>query len=170
MSTRLSGQGLMAQAIYGLTNNFAVLSAGASGGLTLDQIVNPSDEVNKNNLNASFQSYLTQNFSSIDTDGDGKISATDLQQYTNKLSQKGLSYQELMQLCYSGSASSTLEKVLANFQEIDKDGDGRVTNQEIAAYGMDEEIDEMEEKYPKFQATNISNYVENDDYSSSSST
>ena len=50
MSTRLSGQGLMAQAIYGLTNNFAVLSAGASGGLTLDQIVNPSDEVNKNNI------------------------------------------------------------------------------------------------------------------------
>ena len=98
MSTRLNGQGLMAQAIYGLTNNFAVLSAGASGGLTLDQIINPSDEVNKNNLNASFQSYLTQNFSSIDSDGDGKISATDLQQYTNQLSQKGLSYQELMQL------------------------------------------------------------------------
>ena len=37
--SKLSGQGLMAQAIYGLTNNFAVLSAGASGGLTLEQII-----------------------------------------------------------------------------------------------------------------------------------
>ena len=166
MSTRLNGQGLMAQAIYGLTNNFAVLSAGASGGLTLDQIINPSDEVNKNNLNASFQSYLTQNFSSIDSDGDGKISATVLQQYTNQLSQKGLSYQELMQLCYSGSASSQLEEVLAHFSEIDKNGDGRVTNAEIAGYGVDTEIEEMEEEHPKFQATNISNYVDNDDISS----
>ncbi len=166
--SKLSGQGLMAQAIYGLTNNFAVLSAGASGGLTLEQIINPSDEVNKNNINASFQSYLTQNFSNIDADGDGKISATDLQQYTNQLSQKGLSYEELMQLCYSGNASSTLEEVLNNFQEIDKDGDGRVTNQEIAAYGMEEEMEEMEENYPKFQATNISNYVDNSDYDSSS--
>ena len=166
--SKLSGQGLMAQAIYGLTNNFAVLSAGTSGGLTLEQIINPSDEVNKNNLSASFQSYLTQNFSSIDADGDGKISATDLQQYTNQLSQKGLSYEELMQLCYSGSASSTLEEVLNHFQEIDKNGDGRVTNQEIAEYSMDEEIEEMEENHPKFQATNISNYVDNDDYDSSS--
>lgn len=166
--SKLSGQGLMAQAIYGLTNNFAVLSAGASGGLTLEQIINPSDQVNKNNINASFQSYLTQNFSNIDADGDGKISATDLQQYTNQLSQKGLSYEELMQLCYSGNASSTLEEVLNNFQEIDKDGDGRVTNQEIAAYGMEEEMEEMEENYPKFQATNISNYVDNSDYDSSS--
>lgn len=166
--SKLSGQGLMAQAIYGLTNNFAVLSAGTSGGLTLEQIVNPSDQVNKNNINASFQSYLTQNFSNIDSDGDGKISATDLQQYTNQLSQKGLSYDELMQLCYSGNASSTLEEVLNNFQEIDKDGDGRVTNQEIAAYGMEEEMEEMEENYPKFQATNISNYVDNSDYDSSS--
>ena len=91
--SKLSGQGLMAQAIYGLTNNFAVLSAGASGGLTLEQIINPSDEVNKNNINASFQSYLTQNFSNIDADGDGKISETDLQQYTNQLSQKGLRYE-----------------------------------------------------------------------------
>ncbi len=166
--SKLSGQGLMAQAIYGLTNNFAVLSAGASGGLTLEQIINPSDEVNKSNINASFQSYLTQNFSNIDADGDGKISATDLQQYTNQLSQKGLTYQELMQLCYSGSASSTLEEVLANFQEIDKDGDGRVTNAEISAYGVEEEKEEMEKNYPKFQATNISNYVDNSDYDSSS--
>ena len=166
--SKLSGQGLMAQAIYGLTNNFAVLSAGASGGLTLEQIINPSDEVNKSNINASFQSYLTQNFSNIDADGDGKISATDLQQYTNQLSQKGLTYQELMQLCYSGSASSTLEEVLANFQEIDKDGDGRVTNAEISAYGVEEEKKEMEKNYPKFQATNISNYVDNSDYDSSS--
>lgn len=166
MSTKLNGQSLMVQAIYGLTNNFAVLSAGATGGLTLEQIVNPSDDVNKNNLNASFQSYLSQNFSNIDADGDGKISATDLQQYTNQLSQKGLSYEELMQLCYSSSASSQLEEVLNHFSEIDKNGDGRVTNSEIAAYSVDTEIEEMEEEHPKFQPTNISNYVENDTTSS----
>lgn len=169
MSTRLNGQGLMAQAIYGLTNNFATLSAGASGGLTLDQILNPSDSVNKNNVNASFQSYLTQNFSNIDANGDGKIDSTDLQQYTNKLSQKGLSYQELTQLCYSGTAGSQLEQVLSSFQEIDKNGDGRVTNAEITAFGMDEEIDEMKENHPQFRSTNISNFVDDDSSSSSKS-
>lgn len=167
MTTRLNGQSFMAQAIYGLTSNFAALSAGASGGLTLDQILNPSDSVNKNNVNASFQSYLSQNFSNIDADGDGKINSADLQNYTNQLSQKGLSYQELMQLCYSGSASAQLEEVMANFQKIDKNGDGRVTNAEIAAFGMDEEIEEMEDNHPKFQPTNISNFVDNDSSSSS---
>lgn len=165
--SRLSGQGLMAQAIFGLTNNFATLSAGATGGLTIDQIMNPSDEVNKNNLNASFQSYLCQNFATIDSDGDGVISASDMQNYTNQLSQKGLSYQELMQLCYSGSASAQLEEVLANFSEIDANGDGRVTNAEIAGYGVDTEMEEMEENHPKFQPTNISNYVDNEDTTSS---
>ena len=165
--SRLSGQGLMAQAIFGLTNNFATLSAGATGGLTIDQIMNPSDEVIKNNLNASFQSYLCQNFASIDSDGDGVISASDMQNYTNQLSQKGLSYQELMQLCYSGSASAQLEEVLANFSEIDANGDGRVTNAEIAGYGVDTEMEEMEENHPKFQPTNISNYVDNEDTTSS---
>ncbi len=82
------------------------------------------------------------------------------------MSQQGLSYDELMQLCYSGSASSQLEEVLANFQDIDANGDGRVTNAEIAGFSMDQEIEEMEENHPKFQATNISNYVDNDTSSS----
>lgn len=168
--SKLSGQGLFAQAIYGITNSFATLSAGTSGGLTLEDITNPNEAVNKNNLNATFQSYLTQNFNSIDADGDGKISSADLQQYTNKLSQNGLSYSELTQLCYTstGSASSQLEEVLANFQEIDKNGDGKVTNAEIASFGMEEEIEEMEKNHPKFQPTNISNYVDNDSVSSES--
>ena len=62
--------------------------------------------------------------------------------------------------------SANLEEILANFNDIDKDGDGRVTNAEIAAYGMDEEIEEMKEEHPEFRATDISNFVDNDDTSS----
>lgn len=161
-STKLSLAGLMSQAIYGLNSNFAILSSGISEGLTLNDILNPGESVNKNSLNASFQSYLSQNFSAIDADGDGKISANDLSQYTNKLSQNGMSYQELSQLCYNayGSASQQLEEILANFNEIDKNGDGRVTNEEIAAFNCDKEMEEVEKDHPKFVASNISNYLD----------
>ncbi len=66
MLSSSTGNSLMSQAIYGLANSFAVLSAGSTGGLTIEQIMNPSEDVNTNNLNSSFQMYLQQNFASID--------------------------------------------------------------------------------------------------------
>lgn len=155
MSNRLNGSSIFLQAISGLTSNFNYLSQGE--GLTLDMIKNPDENVNKNLLNSTFRSYLATNFSKFDTDKNGEISAEELQQYTNSLSKQGMTYEELTQLCYQyGGANSLLETVMANFNDIDKNHDGRVTNDEIKAFGIDEEIAQMKEDFQKFDPKSMS--------------
>lgn len=162
-TNRLNGTYLFTQAISGLTSNFAYLMTGNSGkGLTLENITNPNEEVDKNQLNYAFTSYLTNNFGKIDKDGDGIISKEELQTYTTNMSRNGLTYDQICQLCYSstGTSSSLLETVLNNFQKIDKNGDGRITNEEIAAFGVEEEIEEMKDKFPKHTVKGMSIFYE----------
>ena len=56
-----------------------------------------------------------------DKDGDGKITTSDLTNYSAKLQNQGMTYQELAQLCQNGSSSmsSLLDTVLSNFSKID---------------------------------------------------
>ncbi len=162
MSNRLNGTSLFLQAINGLVGNYAQLMTGVNGkGLSLENITNPSDDVDKNQLNYAFVNYLTNNFGKIDKDGDGIISQDELQTYTTGMSRNGLTYEQLCELCYSSnSSSSLLETVLNNFNDIDKNGDGRVTNEEIAAYGIDKEIEEMKDNFPKHTAKGMSIFYE----------
>ncbi len=157
-SSRLSGNSLYAQAISGLQASYGYLMQGVQGGgLTLQNIVNPTDEAKKTaNLNYNFSQYLASNFSSIDMDGDGIISESDLSQYTSNLSASGLTYNQLVQLCSQGTTNSLLETVLNNFSEIDANGDGRVTSAEISGYGINKELEEVKEKYPKVDPEQMS--------------
>lgn len=163
MANRLNGASLFTQAINGLVSNYAYLMTGNNGkGLTLENITNPSEDVDKKQLNYAFTNYLSTNFGKIDKDGDGIISKDELQAYTNNMSTGGLTYQQLCELCYTsyGSSTTLLETVLNNFSEIDKNGDGKVTNEEIAAFGIEEEIDEMKDKFPKHTAKGMSIFYE----------
>lgn len=152
-SSRLSGNALIAQATSGLYSNYYYLSMLAGKDtLTLDNILHP-DMTNSNPnvtyLNSTFAQYMAKNFNYIDKDGDGTISSADLQTYTTQLSTQGLTYNQLAQLCSQNGTNSLLETVLNNFDEIDANGDGRVTSAEISAYGIEQEADEMKENYPK---------------------
>ncbi len=163
MANRLNGASLFTQAINGLVSNYAYLMTGNTGkGLTLENITNPSEDVDKTKLNYAFTNYLTTNFGKIDKDGDGIISKEELQAYTTNMSNGGLTYQQLCELCYTsyGSSTSLLETVLNNFSEIDTNGDGKVTNQEIAAFGIDQEIDEMKDNFPKHTVKGLSIFYE----------
>lgn len=163
MTTRLNGSSLFLQAINGLASNYAYLATGsANKGLSLENITNPSEDIDKSKLNFAFTNYLSTNFGKIDKDGDGIISQDEMQNYTTNMSRNGLTYDQLCELCYTsyGSSTSLLETVLNNFSEIDTNGDGRVTNEEIAAFGMDQEIDEMKEKFPKHTAKGMSIFYE----------
>lgn len=155
MSTRLNGSSMFMQAISGLTGNFNYLSQGED--LTLDKLKNPDENVNKNFVNSQFQSYLITNFSKLDKNADGILGAEELQDYTNALANKGMTLEEITQLCYqNGQTNSLLETVMANFNEIDKNHDGKVTNDEIKAYGIDEDIQKMKDEFPKFNANAMS--------------
>ena len=157
----LLGNSIFTGAISGLNSNYLILLDGQKG-LTLDNILNPSSDSVKYSVNQSFRSYLMTNFNSIDMDGDGKITTKDMTNYTAKLKNQGMTYAELSQLCSSGSGqmSTLLDTVLSNFNEIDANHDGRVTQGEINAYRISNETKEVKEKYPQIDPTKMSMFVE----------
>lgn len=160
MST-LNGQAIFLTALSGLNNTFATLSQG-TGSLTLEQITNPNDDINLNSNNQTFVQYLTNNFGNIDKDGDGKITSKDINNITNNISKYGMTYDEIVQLCSTNANSSLLTTVLTYFNEIDKNGDGRVTDSEIRAYGCEADRFQAELEYNSFDASNFSIYYGDD--------
>ena len=157
----LLGNSIFTGAISGLNSNYLILLDGQKG-LTLDKILHPSSDSVKYSVNQSFRSYLMANFNSIDMDGDGKITAKDMTNYTSRLKNQGMTYQELSQLAANGtgSMSTLLDTVLSNFNEIDANHDGRVTQGEINAYRISKESKEIKEQFPKIDPTKMSMFVE----------
>ena len=145
----LIGSSLFTSAISGINSNFLLLLNGGNS-LTLSDILNPSDDTVRYTVNQTFRSYLMTNFNQIDLDGDGKIDSNDINNYVTKLKTQGMTYEELATLSNSGGSgmSSLLDTVLSNFTEIDANHDGRVTQGEINAYRVNEELKEVKEKYP----------------------
>ncbi len=154
-----TGSSIINSLTSGLTNTHAYLaSLYPQEGVTAKNIAAAkSDNTNYLTLNQSFASYLQNNFNTFDKDGDGVISTDEMNQFAQTLSKSGVSKTELSQLAMSGAySSSMISKILDNFDDIDKNHDGRVTSEEIAAYTSDcqkqEKLDE--ENYRK--ATDIS--------------
>lgn len=148
-----SGSSIVNNIASGLSNTYAYLAAlYPQDGVTFKNIsAARSDNTNYLTLNQSFASYLQNNFSSFDKDGDGKISADEMNKFSQTISTAGVSKNELSQLAMSGNYSnSTISKILENFDEIDANHDGRVTSAEISAYTYDcnkqEKIDEANYK------------------------
>lgn len=155
-----NGQALFANALSGLQNTYSILAKNATktGGITIDDLTNPSATVVQQlGGNMSFAQFLTSNFSAIDKDGDGTISATDMSNLTDKLSQNGLTYEELCQLCSSGmSGSDMLTNVLTYFSQIDTNKDGRVTNAEIQAFNLKADEERLKTEYGSFRTSTMS--------------
>lgn len=155
----LNGSGLMNTALYGLQNTYSILAQNSTDGkISLKDITNPSTEVLQQlGYNSSFAQYLSSNFSALDKDGDGTISADDVSNLTSKLQQNGLSYQEIVQLCSSGAMgnSSLTSTVLNYFDQIDTDGNGRVTDAEIRAFSLKADEEKMKTKYQSFKASDM---------------
>jgi Ca2+-binding EF-hand superfamily protein len=146
---RLNAASLFTQAFMGLTSNYAQLMSGnVNGGLTLDCIKHPNEDVNKKQLDPTFTSFLTTNFASFDKNGDGIITAEEFQEYMNAMANGGLTREQLMQLCYRVGDNDNLEQILANFDKIDKNRDGKITQEEIALFNLEQEIGAMQERRP----------------------
>ena len=154
-----SGNSLFTMAITGLRSHYYYLMQGVDGsGLSLENIINPSEDANNSMyMNYNFSAYMASNFSKMDMDGDGVLSENDLTKYTAQMCTMGLTYNQLAQLCTQyGSTSSLYQTVLDNFNEIDANGDGRVTNAEIRGYGVEKEAEQVKEKYPKYDLKGMS--------------
>ncbi len=143
MSKRLDGSSLFSGINSGLTNSFSLLSSQYSDGLTLENINKALTNTNVTNTTygSTFASYLSSNFNTVDKNSDGKISADEIQTLMNNMATQGLTREQIMSLgASSGMSTSLQETVLNHFDDIDANHDGKVTNQEISAYGVNSDI------------------------------
>ena len=147
MSKRLDGTSMFTGINAGLTNAFAQLTGQYSDGVTLENLIKAltnSNFINGAYSNGTFASYLTNNFSAVDKDANGTISADEIQKLMSNMAQQGLTREQIMALgASSGLSSSLQETVLNHFNEIDKNKDGKVTNQEIQAYGVESNLEKQ---------------------------
>ena len=146
MSKRLDGSSLFTGINAGLNNTFSLISNQYKDGVTLENLNNSLTNTNITNTSygSTFASYLTTNFNSVDKNGDGKITADEVQAYMNNIATQGLTREQIMTLGgASGMTNSLQETVLAHFDDIDSNHDGRVTNQEINAYGVNSKIEKQ---------------------------
>ena len=146
MAKRLDGTSMFTGINSGLSNTFAQLSAQYQDGLTLENLT--ASLTNSNFINttygASFASYMTNNFKNLDKDGDGKISANEIQEIMSQMATQGLTREQIISLGgASGLSGSLQETVLNHFDQIDKNKDGKVTNQEIQAYGVESDLEKQ---------------------------
>ncbi len=166
------GSSLFTSALSGLSASYMLLLNGGKS-LTMNDILNPESDSVRYTVNQTFRSFLMTNFNNIDLDGDGTITMDDFSNYTSRLKAQGMTYNELAQLCSNGAGgtmSSLLDTVLSNFNEIDANHDGRVTQGEINAYRINREIKDVKEKYPKIDPSRMSLFVETDTNSQTTKT
>lgn len=163
-----SGSSIIANISSNLSNTYSYLaSLYPEDGVTYKNITAArNDNTNYLTLNQSFASYLQNNFATLDKDGDGVISADEMNNLTNTISRSGVSRSELSQLAMSGAYSQDMvNKILEHFDDMDTNHDGRVTAEEISSFtyscNKQEKLDE--ENYKK--ATQTSVFYGNDDAS-----
>ena len=144
MGKRLDGSSLFSGINAGLTNSFSLLSSQYADGLTLENLNSALTNTNVTNTayGSTFASYLTNNFNSVDSNGDGVISADEIQKLMNNMATQGLTREQIISLgASSGMTNSLQQTVLAHFDDIDANHDGKVTNAEINAYGVNSQLE-----------------------------
>ena len=146
MGKRLDGSSLFSGIGAGMSNTFSLLSSQYTDGITLENLNKALTNTNVTNTayGATFASYLNTNFNSVDKNHDGKISADEVQTLMNNIATQGLTREQITSLgAASGITGSLQETVLAHFDDIDTNHDGKVTNQEISAYGVNSQLEKQ---------------------------
>ena len=163
-----NNNGILSGITSGLKSTYSYLASQYPNGLTLDNLTEARTKTsNLNTINQSFASYLQTNFSTIDKDGDGIITADEMNNLSNMISTQGLTKAELTQLYASGSSGlseSTMTKILEHFDEMDTNHDGRITSAEISAYDVNCARMQVEDEFNNRKVTDMSVF-----YSDSSS-
>ncbi len=161
-----NNNGILSGIASGLTSTYSYLASQYPNGLTLENLTEARTKTsNLNVVNQSFASYLQTNFASIDKDGDGIITASEMDNLSNLISTQGLTKAELTQLYASGSSGlseSTMTKILEHFDEMDTNHDGRITSAEISAYDVNCSRMQVEDEFNNRRATDMSVFYGNE--------
>ncbi len=165
MGKRLDGSSLFSGINAGLTNSFSLLSSQYTDGLTIENLSSAlsNTAITNTGYGSTFSSYLLNNFNSVDSNADGTISADEIQKLMNNMATQGLTREQIMSLgASSGMSTSLQETVLSHFDDIDTNKDGKVTNQEINAYGVTSSIEKQKIEDTNRIINNMSLYYGDD--------
>ena len=139
-----SATSLFAGVNAGVRNSYAVLSNMYSDGLTQKNLTKALTNTTllQSPYGTTFASYLSQNFGTLDKDGNGKLSSKEVDKLMNQMTNKGLSRDQISSLgAMSGMSASTQSTVLDHFNEIDTNHDGYVNSAEVQAYILQSKIE-----------------------------
>lgn len=165
MGKRLDGTSMFTGINSGFTNAFAQLSGQYTDGITqenLNKALTNGNIVN-NPYSATFASYMTNNFNSIDSNRDGVISAEEVQNLMGQMAAQGLTREQIISLAGSSGLSTSLQQtVLAHFDDIDKNHDGKVSNQEIQQYGVESDLEKQKTADRNRIVNNMSMFYDNE--------
>lgn len=170
MGKRLDGTSMFAGINANFTNAFNQLNGQYSDGVTLENLNKAltNTVLTNTTYGTTFASYMTNNFNSIDKDHDGKISANEIQDMMSNMAAQGLTREQITALAGSSGLTSLQETVLAHFDDIDKNHDGKVSNQEIQAYGVESDLEKQKTADRNRIVNNMSMYYDNEtDYEGS---
>jgi len=155
-----NNNGILSGITSGLKGTYSYLASQYPNGLTLENLNEAGTKnQNSNMLNQTFASFLQNNFANIDKNGDGKISADEINTLSNNISSQGLTKAELTQLYASGASGlseNTMSKILEYFDDMDTNHDGRITSAEISAYDVNSARMAVEDEFNNRKATDMS--------------
>ncbi len=144
-----SASSLFAGVNAGVQNSYAILSNLYSGGLTQKNL---SQAMTNTSLLASpygttFASYLSQNFATLDKNGNGKLSQKEVNKLMTQISNRGLTRDQVSSLGgMSGMSANAQATVLDHFTDIDTNHDGYVSSAEVQAYILQSKIENKKQK------------------------
>lgn len=153
----------------GLTSTYSILASATTSNVTASTIASAmSSSTYAATLGSSgFASYMMQNFSAFDANGDGVLSSQEMANFNNIITARGMTASQLSQLgSASGLSGNTLEQVLQHFNDIDANGDGRVTSAEVEAYKLKSTMDQKKTEFSNRAAKNQSVFYGDENASS----
>jgi len=128
------------------------------------------DFANQNQLALSdlpFSNLLQANFKNLDTDKNEVLSSEEITTMLNSIDKQGLTYEQLQALIGQTGTSASgskklLDEVVENFNKVDTNHDGRVSEAEINAYKFNKEVTDKKDELYAFKASDISVFYEAD--------
>ncbi|HBG48174.1 MAG TPA: hypothetical protein DDW90_01425 [Cyanobacteria bacterium UBA9971] len=163
---------LLINAKLGMQRVYDALNKTDLNGVSLE------DFVNQNQIAISdlpFSDLLKLNFSNVDTDKNQVISSEEITALLSSIDKQGLTYAQLQALSGQVGLSATdskklLDEVVENFNKVDTNHDGKVSEEEINAYKYNKEVEDKKKEFCEFKASNISVFYAEDSTTASDST
>jgi len=140
---------------YGVQRAYGLLNQENADGVSLDEL---SDLSNLTTLDIPFAQFIKDNIGSIDSNGDNNITQDELNNMMSTMQNQGYTYNQLLSMSIGTSSTnqSLLETVLADFDKIDSNKDGKVSQAEIDIYNLDKEIEDKKTELSEVKASTFS--------------